>query len=315
MKQAFEYFKAFMLFVAVATVSGIIVMKVAMYGGGESVETPDIRGKNIIPAIESLNSRGLYLKITRLDFDAAVAKDRIISQSPEPLEYLKVGRDVKVVISKGSKEALTPDIIGSSLLRAKTILKRNDIKVMKKIFIHSNKPKDEILAQKPAPQTIINRGDAVSLLISSGPYPEYILAPDFIDWRLTSVMNQIKKMDIKISRVDYEQNSEKERGVVIRQEPVTGSRVELGSFISLTVSEGITAVDDKPTTYTFLFYTVPDGPSAVKVSITQDNLDGEKEVYNRIHRPGDTISLLVKVKGRTAAKIFVDNELAEVRRF
>jgi len=31
--------------------------------------------------------------------------------------------------------------------------------------------------------------------------------------------------------------------------------------------------------------------------------------------PGDNISLLVQIKGRTAVKIFLDNELAEVRRY
>ncbi len=315
MNQAIEYLKAFALFIAVAVVSGVIVMKIAMISGGEAVQTPDIRGKEIIAALETLSATGLHLKVNRLDFDATIPKDRIVSQEPEAGESLKRGRDVRVIVSRGSKEALTPDLVSSSLFRAETILNRNDIKIRKRVYIHSDKPKGEILAQKPPPRTSIIRGDAVSLLVSSGPFPEYIMAPDFVERRLESVMDKIKELDLKISRVAYEASSQTDRGVVIRQDPPFGARIEKGSFIALTVSEGVAPENDQPATYTFLYYTVPDGPSAVKVSITQENRDGEKEVYNRVHRPGDTVSLLVEIKGRTVAKIFLDNELAEARRF
>ena len=89
MNQSVEYLKAFALFIAVAVVSGVIVMKIAMITGGEAVKIPDIRGKEIIPALEALSVNGLHLKVTRLDFDSTIPKDRIISQKPQPGQTLK----------------------------------------------------------------------------------------------------------------------------------------------------------------------------------------------------------------------------------
>ncbi len=316
MKKIIEYFKAFLLFLAVAVVSGVVVMKVAMYTGGESVETPDIRGKKIITALETLNQRGLYLKVTRLDDNSLVEKDRIISQVPEPKTLLKKGRGVKVVISRGSKEILTPNLKGVSLRKASLLLKQNDIKIRKKVFIHSKTPKDFVLDQKPAPGTKMFRGDSVVLLASSGLFPSYILMPDFVDKDISEVMDRLKDLDLLTGRVSYEPSAEKERGVVIRQDPPFSSRAERGSYITLTVSEGALLEGSyKTPTLSFLYYTTPEGPSAMKVMMTQENLDGEKEVYNRVHMPGDNISLLVRIKGQTTVKIFLDNELAEVRRY
>jgi len=312
----FEYIKIFLLLLAVSAVSGVVVMKVAMYTGGETVTTPDVRGKEIIPALEALDRSGLYLKVLRMEYNPAVPKDRIISQAPAPGEPLKTGRDVKVVVSRGSKETVTPDVVGSSLLRAHTVLEHNEIKIRRRIYIHSSSPKDTILAQNPPPGSRVRRGDSLTLLVSSGPYPEYIMTPDFLDEPISTAQERLKKMDLRIRRVSYKPSEEKERGLVIDQDPKYGARVERKSFISLTVSEGEESLaGDKPATYAILYYTIPDGPAPVQVSITQENAGGEKEVYNRIHRPGDTVSLLVEIKGRTAAKIFLDNELAEVRRF
>ncbi len=308
-------FRMFTLLCAVAVVSGVIVMKIAMYQGGESITTPDISGKRIIPALETLEKAGLYLKVVRLDFSPSITKDRIISQNPVRGEKTKKGRDVRVIVSRGSKETLAPTLTGASLNMAESILTRNGIKTRKKVYMHADTPANTILAQKPLAQTTMSRGDAMTLLVSLGKAPEYIMAPDFIDQPISYAMERLKSINLKISRVTYKPSPFKERGYVLSQDPPFGTKVKKGSFISLLVSEGVAEGADDPATFTFLYYTIPDMPSAVKVSIFQENLDGEDEVYNRVHRPGDTLSLLVRIKGHTTVKIFINNELAEARRY
>lgn len=316
MRQAADYLKAFLLLLAVTVASGVLVMKIAMYMGGEKAAVPDVRGKLVVPALETLNAHGFYLTVTRMENSPTTPRDRIISQDPAPGQPLKLGRAVKVVVSRGSSRALIPDLAGSSLLRAEAVLDDMRIKLKKKIYVHSPRPERTVLAQDPAPGTLAPKGAAaVTLLVSSGPYPERIMAPDFVGQPLSAAMDKIRDSGLRIRRVLYRRAPGKERGMVIAQAPPLGSRVTIGSYITLTVSEGEDASMAEPATYTLFYYTIPEGPSAVKVSITQENRDGEKDIYSRVHRPGDTISLLVEIKGRTAVKVFLDNELAEVRRF
>jgi len=316
MKQLVDYIKSFLLLSVVTIVSAVVVMKLSMYSAGELVIVPDIRGKHLVYALGSLDRRGLYLKVARLDYDNDIPKDRVISQEPKPGESLKSGRDVKVVVSRGARESLVPDLVGATRLRAEAILNRSGLKVQKVMTVHSDTAaKGAVMAQKPAARSILRKGAAMTLLVSAGRYPENLMAPDLVDTSVTDAMRQLKAVGLKIRRVLYKPSMEKERGMVISQEPVYGVRVARGSFVSLTVSEGSSDYEDAPATFTFFYYTVPEGPSAVKISIVQDNLDGEKEIYNRVHRPGDTVSLLLEVKGRTAAKIFLNDELVEVKRY
>jgi len=310
-----DYLKTFILLTAVAVVSGVAVMKFAMYQGGEVTPAPNVTGQQIIPALERLDQSGLYLKVVRLDYSTTTPKDRIISQQPAAGDNIKKGRDVRVVISRGSKNVIAPDLIGSSLIRAESILSRNSVKVRKKALAYSTKPERTIIAQKPAPHSPMLRGDAITLLLSAGPAPRYIGAPDFVHEPVKVALSEVKKLDLRVSRVTYKPSEEIERGHVVSQDPPAGARMERNSFVALAVSEGSGEESDQPATFSFLYYTAPDGPASMKVALFLENADGEKEIYNRVHRPGETVSVLVAVKGKTAVKIFVDNELTEVRRF
>ena len=310
-----EYAKLFLLLVAVAVASGLVVMSVAMRTGGATVETPDLRGQRIIPAIEALDGRGLNLKVTRLAWDPAIPADSVISQSPGPGEPVKTGRDVNVVISRGPRETVVPDLTGSTELRGETILSRNGLAAggrTRTPCAHGRQ--GVILAQRPAPGVRAGRGETVSLLVCDGPFPGYLAAPQFTGAPLAAVMEQTKKAGLKINRVTYRPDAAP-RETVIEQTPAPGARAAQGALVTLAVSEGPSAGGDASATYAFLYYTVPSLPGPVKVSVLLENTDGEKEIYNHIHRPGDMVSLLAPVKGRTAAKIFLDGELAEVKRY
>ena len=309
-----DYLKAFALLAAVAVVTGIAVMQIAMRQGGEVVTVPGVAGSPVIAALETLDRSGLYLTVTRLDYSPTVPKDRIIRQKPVAGERLRQGSSVEVVVSRGSRDLVLPDLVGASLTRARATLARSKVKPADIVRVWSDRPEGEALAQKPAPRTVIGREESIGLLVSAGPAPSYVMAPDFVGEPLSTVMSRIKELDLRVSRVSYVPSDGGAKGTVVEQTPPFGTRLASGSFLALTVSEG-GGGGAAAGSLEFLYYTVPDGPHGVKVGMYQENADGEKEIYNRVHRPGDTFSLLVALKGRTTVKIFLDDELAEVRRF
>ena len=128
MKKLLDYIKTILLLCSVTVVSAIVVMKIVMYTGGESVAVPDLRDRTIINTLEALDERGLYLKVTRMDFSTTTPKNKVISQDPKPGSVLKKGREVKVIVSRGSQDVLVPDLVGSSIHRADIILGKSDLR-------------------------------------------------------------------------------------------------------------------------------------------------------------------------------------------
>ncbi|MDH4185259.1 MAG: PASTA domain-containing protein, partial [Nitrospinota bacterium] len=280
------------------------------------IQAPMVQGATIINALETLDQAGLYLKVTRLAYHQEVGKDRIISQSPAPGEPIKVGRELKVVISKGPKSQAMPNLTGVTRRGLEKLLAQEELRLTRTIKAHLDGTEmGVILAQSPPPQSTIRRGSEVTTLESLGPTPKYVMAPDLSDKSLEWGMRTLGELDLKVGEVAYRNDGRKARGTVLYQEPSFGRRVEKGSSVALIVSEGLEDGIAAAPSYTILFYTIPDGPEPVKISIIQSNQGGEKEVYNRVHMPGDTVSLLVEVRGKTSARIFLNNKLSDVKRF
>jgi serine/threonine-protein kinase len=316
MKDLLELGRMAALFVTVAVVSAVIVMKVAMYTGGEGIQTPSVTGATIITALETLERQGLYLKVTKLEYHQEAPKDRIISQAPAAGEPIKRGRDVKVVVSKGAKSQIMPNLAGVTQRGLERLLAQSELRVKKVVRVHmSGAEKGVILAQTPAAGAAIGKGEEVTLVESLGPPPKYLAAPDLADKPLDGAMKALADVDLKISEVTYRQEGGKAKGITLAQDPPFGRRVEKGSAVALVASEGVEDRGGASASYTIFFYTIPPGPDPVKVSIVQGNAGGEKEVYNRVHMPGDTVSLLIEVRGKSAAKVFLNDKLADVKRF
>ncbi|MDH5511179.1 MAG: PASTA domain-containing protein [Nitrospinota bacterium] len=311
-----EYIKAAFLFVTVAVVSSIVVLKVSMYTGGEEILAPNVRGQTIVKALETLDQHDLYLKVARQTYHQDVAKDRIISQTPEAGAPIKRGRDVKVVISKGTKTRVTPELVDTTERGLVRLLADAELRANKVIQLHmEGTEKGVTLAQSPPPGSFLHRGGEVTVLVSEGPPPRYVMVPDLADKNLEQAMMAISELDLKVSEVAYRPDLVKAKGTVLSHDPPFGRRVEKGSGISLAVSEGTDNGASAAPTYTIFFYTIPSGPDPVNISIIQKNAGGEKEVYNRVHMPGDTVSLLVEIRGKTSAKVFLNNKLSDVKRF
>ena len=317
MKGFFEFVKVAVLFVTVAVVSAIIVMKVAMYTGGEEIKTPDLAGAPIIKALEIVDMAGLYLKVTSLEHSQNIPKDRVIAQSPEPGEIIKSGREVRVVISRGARALEMPDLYGTTEREMERLAAQSQLPPPKRIFMYAEgKERGITIAQKPAPGVLLHRGDMVTVVVSAGPPPRHVMVPKLEGARLDRAMRMLGQLGLKVSSVVYKPDNRASKGVVLSQEPVFGARAQNGSAVSLAVSEGPAEEAATVPSFVIFFYNLPDGGhDPMKVNIIQSSSFGDKEVYNRVHMPGDTVSLLLEIKGRTAVKVFLDNQLSEVKRY
>jgi len=315
MKSFVGFFKLALLLSVVAVVSGYLVMRIGLWGA-HSVSIPSLVGQDIVSAVESTSRLGLNLRIGHHDFDPEIPKNHVIRQNP-PADYpLRKNRIVQVVLSKGSKQVEIPHLVEASLRRSQSIIRKMGLSISKTYPVYSDEfPEKSVIAQSPAAGTQVDRGSKMELLVSKGPYPDFLMIPDFSSISLDQAITTIKNLKLRIKKINYRRSQGVSRGIVLSQKPIFGSKIEKGSFIELTVSEGAVTESEKTKTFTLLHFKVPPVSKPAKVIIRVDNEEGEKEVYNRLQRSGDEISLLVELSGRTTAKIYVDDELKEVKHF
>ena len=237
MTRWFRYFVYAGIFLAALGLSAYLTTGIIVRGKPEVV-VPDLTGSDTVSALNQLAGLGLSLKIQGFDHSGKIAKDRIIDQDPLPGMKVKSGRDIRVVLSKGPRARIVPELRGLSLEQAQSILLQNEIELGQISYAYSaeGQEADRVLAQTPAPSTEVGKEGRVDLLISLGPRPQALILPDFTGQNVNQVLLKLEQAGLKAGPVRYDFRPNWPLGAVLLQDPPPGSRIVPGTEVTLTVN-------------------------------------------------------------------------------
>ena len=143
--------------------SGYLLLTFFVLGG--TTEVPDLRGKDIVVANQILKEKGLYIRIEGHEYSEEPV-GTVSKQNPPAGTKIKSGREIGVILSKGLRFSILPDVTGINYEEAEKILNEKGIPIEQIIYIHSKiYPEKTIIAQRPEPQ---EGGKSIKLLVSKG---------------------------------------------------------------------------------------------------------------------------------------------------
>ncbi|MCG2677491.1 PASTA domain-containing protein [bacterium] len=292
------------------TLGGILFIFLLMKFTGKEVEVPDIRGKEVTLALETLSKAGLNPKLSERRFDNHIPEGHIISQDPRSGIRVKKGREIRVISSKGSQIVFVPEVMGKGFRSAGITLRQSGLKIGKIARVYSGLiEEDTIMAQSLEPGIEVNRGSEINLLVSLGPYPTYFYMPDLIGRSLERASRTIEYLRLQTGSITYEVDPELREGVVLNQTPSFGFPVKEKSLVNLVIS---VKSQTRPTgllRYYMFHYVVPAGLFPKRIKIVVSDAQGEREVYNALLSPGKEIDEVIAIMGRARAKIYIDGKL------
>src|SRR5499425_3161028 len=167
---------AFLMFIlaSAAFLSAITAMRVAIHG--REVPMPNLVGKNVAEASQSLRSKGLLLRVAdRVYSDLPI--NQVVRQTPPPGMLMKVSQQAHVVLSLGPRQLEIPALEGNSLRVSRIELLRAGLQVGEVSGLTlPDIPADTVLVQHPK----AGAGGAtprVDVLVSQGPREEAYVMP------------------------------------------------------------------------------------------------------------------------------------------
>ena len=92
------------------------------------------------------------------------------------------------------------------------------------------------MAQVPASDTVVSRGDCVDLLVSLGRRPTAFKMPDLAGLTLEDALQLIERLHLVIGELKSAYQKNKPRNTIVEQEPVSGHRVVNGSTVRLLIN-------------------------------------------------------------------------------
>ena len=298
-------FFAALIFVSIDWVFGALVHT------RKEVTVPDITKKSITQALDMLAANNLAIKQAGVEFAQNVPPGSVLRQIPSAGSTVREGRVIRVWISQGDEMVFVPNTVGSDLRSAQLAVRQAGLLVDKVDNAYSlTYEKGLIVAQNPKADSMVQKGEKVSLVLSNGAPPaSVVLVPNFKSKKLAEATLWASSQNINLI-IKEDSGSIFPNGTIAEQRPEADSQIAPGTNLEVIVSRREAGEDEK--TY-HLHYEMPQGKNASRVRVVVEDATGENEFMNETKQPGSKIDLEIPYMGRAAVRVFVDGILVRER--
>lgn len=200
------------------------------------VKVPNVVGKTLDEAKETLNDAGLGWKIGKQEESAEYEEGYVMAQDPENGEKVKKNTQITLDVSTGkTQEKITvPNVVGQDESSAQNTLEDAGFKV-ESTAVYSSQPQGEVVGTNPEAGTEVAKGSTVTIQVSKGE--EKMSVPDVRGTDENSAKSRLSSAGLNVTvTTDYSDSVAK--GNVISQDPSGGTKVDAGTNVNIVVSLG-----------------------------------------------------------------------------
>ncbi|GAA0722792.1 Stk1 family PASTA domain-containing Ser/Thr kinase [Clostridium malenominatum] len=200
----------------------------------QSVPVPKIIGLKEEDAKKKVEDSGLVFQVGGTEkSDEPVGT--VISSFPSEGTPIKSKGEVRVIISGGKDNLLTPDLTEIDIEVAKDILNRFDLKIGSVSYrFDDNVPKNCIISQSPTKDSKIQPQTVVDVVVSKGPEVKYVAAPSLNGKTLEEALVILKELKLKLgNEAAVETTDESLNGKIFEQSVEPGTQIKEGTSIDV----------------------------------------------------------------------------------
>ncbi|MEV6513590.1 Stk1 family PASTA domain-containing Ser/Thr kinase [Streptomyces sp. NPDC051642] len=203
---------------------------------GQFTKVPLLLAKTEAQARERLKDTGLDVKKVDHAYSDTVKRGTVISTDPESGARIRNNDSVALTISDGPETVNVPDLTGTRLAKAQTLLKQDGLAAgMVTREFSDDVPKGFVISTDPEAGTKRHAGSAIALTVSKG---SAIDVPDVTGEDLDDAKSDLQEAGLTVKVSDTEITSEYDAGQVAQQTPAGDGQAAEGDTVTLTLSKG-----------------------------------------------------------------------------
>ena len=134
--------------------------------GAPSAAVPDVRGRKLDAATDSLVSAGFRVRTVRRT-DAAAEVDTVVDQDPKPGPGRR-GATITLVVSNGPEQVQVPEVRGRAEGEAANLLGQAGFKTRTSVEQSATVASGLVIRTEPDAGTRLEKGETVTLVVSNG---------------------------------------------------------------------------------------------------------------------------------------------------
>ncbi|MDR1941976.1 MAG: PASTA domain-containing protein [Endomicrobium sp.] len=308
MKTFIKILILFFVFGAACYYSFNMVMS-ALIHSEEEIVLPDVKGKNIVEAVEELSALGLGLRKESEEFNQSVPPGVVLRQSPPSGMNVRKGKVIKVAVSQGGEMIYVPNLVGQTVRAADIVLKSSILmtgEISKQYSVTA--AKGIVISQDPPAGSSVEKDAVINLVVSDGNPPEgVLLMPDWINKNIDDAKEWALQNELSFD-IRNEKSQNLAANAVIRQSPAPDSL--LNKSVKIIFYSAVSA-KEKNAEEKIFNYKIPaaSGNKRVQLVLIDDN--GEKIILNAVKKPGTQISMPLQPAGAAFVKVYINKKFIE----
>ena len=260
----------------------------------KEVQIPNLVGKTVDEAKQILEENNIKYVEEEPQYSTEYPEGQIISQNPQYVENRKIREEteIKVVVSLGTETTTVPKFVGLTKEEAENQAKESKVNLE---FIEETSKTVEagvIIKQETEEGETINAGDTVKVHISKGTGIKQVVVTSVLYKDEETAKQTLTSLGLTVN-VEYDVDSTRGNGVVLKQSIASGETVDEGTAITITVNK---LAEKKTATIYVNLKSITGGYEE-----TEEN-DGEDE-------NGKNIKKTVKLRVEANGEIIYNNEV------
>ena len=281
--------------------------------GPKNIKVPNFKGKTVDQAEKIAERNDLRIEVVGYEKSRKYDTGEITQQDPDSGFMARKNQKIEVKVSKGSDEALIPNVIGKSEEQATKILEEIGYKV-KVREITSTKPQGEVVKQDPSPGEKAKKGDTVTISVSNGKGKEKASVPELLGLSKSEAESRIRNAGFSVGNVSSGYSDSYEEGTVMEQQYEPGQMLEKGASINIKISKGKESNEGSVNIPVDLS-SAPGDDEVVYLTVSVNDEDGPHNAISdrKMNRNDGNITVNVDGKGKGTITVILNGTAVERR--
>jgi serine/threonine-protein kinase len=201
-----------------------------------AAHVPNVAGMESAHAAAVIQNAGLVARVQQGVFDPQVTVGRVAVQRPPAGFELKRGGIVLLYPSLGKAVQKVVDLTGMPLSLADAELESERLTLERSCEVEGQADAVLVIAQEPAPGTLVAPGSAVTLLVNRSPRERRYVMLDLVGSAETDATRVLRNLGFQLATVQPVSYPGVPAGTVLRQDPAAGGPVAQAAVVGLWVS-------------------------------------------------------------------------------
>jgi serine/threonine-protein kinase len=199
--------------------------------GPGTVNVPSVRNLPLERAAKELTKAGLKFNVDE-EPSSSIREGFAIRTSPQEGQEVERGSRVRLFVSSGPELVAVPDVIGRSRDSAEDALAAEGFDVIVEEQ-EAEEPEDEVIGQTPEAGSRIEKGESVTITVSTGQ-PQ-VDVPNVIGLSAADASRMITAEGLRVAQRERTVTDESQDGVVVDQRPPAGVEIDEGRTVIIVV--------------------------------------------------------------------------------